>query len=498
MPKLCISAASGSGGKTLLSLGLGRYFSNCGLVVQPFKKGPDYIDAAWLSAACKTPCSNLDPFFQNPAGLVETFQAAISKSIGRGKNALVIVEGNRGLYDGLDETGSCSTAALARILEMPILLCLNAAKSTRTIAALAQGLLNFEKGLHFCGIILNNVGSSRHGQALEKALATNTGLPLLGMLPRLARTPLPERHMGLATRNAAIDDKNEQIFEDLAKLVAENCDTDRILELCQTFCERGSSENEEDNTASAHATGVTHENTPHAKHSDFRGVSEKAGAAKQGRAPVIGYVRDAAFWFYYPENLEALERAGVRLEELSLLGVDSQVGKWQNLDGLYLGGGFPEDYADQLSRSPLLPFIKHKAEQGLPIYAECGGLALLCRTLRTNDGVYPMANLFDIAISLHEKPQGLGYVEGEIIGPNPFFPIGHRLRGHEFHYTSCETDAELPRALLLNRGQGLAKNGRDALVYKNVWASYIHIFAPSQPCWAVNFAAIAETWQKRP
>lgn len=472
---LCIAATGGSSGKTLLSLGLGRALAKRNFIVQPFKKGPDYIDAAWLSAACRNTATNLDPYFQDATGLKQTFLAALDRSTRSGKNQFALVEGNRGLYDGLDANGSCSTSTLARALDLPILLCINAAKTSRTIAALIQGLLNFESGLKFCGLVLNNIGSTRHEKALRDIISAHINLPLLGILPRLKHNPIPERHMGLHAPGGDNAQEANIIFENLANLISLNCDIDKIINLTTV------------RKVSLHETRSQ-------KHKTYTITVQS-----ESERPVIGYVRDAALWFYYPENLDALSRAGAQLVELSLL-EPWKPEKWRNIDALYLGGGFPEDYAKELSEAPALKFIIERAIEEMPIYAECGGMAILCRELHLEDSCWPMAGLFPASLRLHKAPQGLGYVLGQISAPNPFFPTGHILKGHEFHYTICETlDENAETALELERGQGIlpGKNTIDALIYKNVWASYTHIFAPAQTGWAHTFAALARKWRNQ-
>lgn len=455
LPRIIVSALSGGGGKTLLSLGLGRAFSARGLKVQPCKKGPDYIDAAWLSRACGQPATNLDPFFLSAQELQTLFVTVSHKA------DLTLVEGNRGLFDGLDIHGSCSTAALARTIACPIILSVNCTKVTRTVAALVQGVCHFEQGLDLAGVVLNAVGSARHAVQVRKALEEYTNVPVLGALPRQGANPLPERHMGIASHGDALSDGVEATLERLAALVKEHVDVDRVLEIA-----RGA-----------------------ASLPDFpkAGISNPRGDCGAHR-PRIGYVKDNAFWFYYAENLQALTDAGAELVPLRIVGAETGREQWQGLHGLYLGGGFPEDHVAELAASPVLSFLANVANQGMPIYAECGGFMLLAQTLKVAGKEWPMAGIFPVAVEWGTRPQGLGYVEGCIRRENPFFPLGMKVRGHEFHYSralkqdNCVMDLE--------RGTGMGQ-GKDGLVYRNVWASYTHIFAPAIPQWAPNFVAAA-------
>ena len=239
LPRLAVSSLSGGGGKTLLSLGLAGALTERGLEVVPFKKGPDYIDAAWLAAAAGRPSSNLDPFFLASGRLRSLFvhqasRTASPAALAEGR-CLALVEGNRGLYDGMDLEGSCSTAALARDLDAPVLLSLNATKMTRTAAALIQGVMGFEKGLRFAGVVLNQVGRSRHGSYLRACIERYTDMPVLGELPRLAENPLPERQMGIASLlGDRLSETCESALAILKAHVRENVDVDRIFEASRT------------------------------------------------------------------------------------------------------------------------------------------------------------------------------------------------------------------------------------------------------------------------
>ena len=226
--RICISALSGGGGKTLLSLGLARAFSRQGLAVQPFKKGPDYIDAAWLSLAAGRQASNLDPYFLSPARLRALFRHVMGRSGAR----LALLEGNRGLFDGMDVRGSCATAELARTLDCPVLLSLDCTKMTRTAAALVAGVRNFEPGLRLAGVVLNQVASARHEGILREAITTYTDVPVLGAIPRLRENPLPERHMGLASLcGDDLSPQAQEILEKLADVVRDHVDMDRVLSI---------------------------------------------------------------------------------------------------------------------------------------------------------------------------------------------------------------------------------------------------------------------------
>ncbi|MBD5539004.1 MAG: cobyrinate a,c-diamide synthase [Desulfovibrio sp.] len=489
-PRLCVSAASGGGGKTLLSLGLARAFREAGLTVKPFKKGPDYIDAAWLGRAAGMPATNLDPFFLTGPKLAALFARAMDAAAPPDSARLGLIEGNRGLYDGLDEAGSRSTATLARALACPVLLCLNAAKMTRTAVALLSGLLHFEPGLRFCGVVFNRVGSPRHEAVLRRMVEAHLPLPVLGALPRLGHDPLPERHMGIASTGASLSAEADAILNGLAALVRAHVDVDAVLASAREAPPLPGAEAESAGEASAREAVYPSVST-------LPPAPSRSPATPKER-PRIGYVRDAAFWFYYPENLDALAEAGAEPVPLSLADApESEAPLWDTLDGLYLGGGFPEDFLPQLSGSPRLARVAELARAGLPVYAECGGMILLSRGMEREGVFWPLGGALPLRMVWTARPQGLGYVEGVVRAANPFFPMGLSLRGHEFHYSRSIRDADAPPpALRLSRGSGTGpESGQaragDGIVLLRTWAAYTHIFAPAVPCWAPNFVAAA-------
>lgn len=473
--RLIISGLSGSSGKTLLSLGLARALHCRGLRVQPCKKGPDYIDAAWLSLAAERSAANLDPYFLEPEALLTQFLWACE---GRdGKADVAIIEGNRGLYDGRDVRGSCSTAQVAMTLKSPVVLALNCAKMTRTAAALVAGVANFEPGLKLAGVVINNAGSARHADQVRQAIEYYTDIPVLGTLPRMRKNPLPERHMGLTLHKA--DPAVLEVLDELAAYVEQHVDVERMIDVARAAPD----------LATLNCLAGTW-----------------AGGKSEGDClspkPRIGFVRDDALWFYYTENLDALQQAGAELIELSLFDAEA----WPALDGLYLGGGFPELFGKELAASPRLAQIRALSEAHAPIYAECGGFMVLCQALELahtcaesaeqSGAEYAMSGVLPVRTKFFGRPQGLGYVEAKTLLENPFHPVGSVWRGHEFHYSRCElsTDAFPDFVLSLTPGTGMAKaNGiaYDGLCVRQTFAAYTHLYAPAVPHWAENFVAAA-------
>ncbi len=521
IPRLVVSGLSGGGGKTLVSLGLVRAFARRGLAVKPCKKGPDYIDAAWLGLAAGRTPTNLDPYFLSESRLRALFIHAA-----RGTD-LALIEGNRGLYDGRDLEGSCSTAHVARALKAPILVTLTVTKMTRTAAAIIAGLAAFEP-IHLAGVILNRVSSARHAALIRRSIETYTDIPVVGELPRLATNPIPERHMGLVS----IHDENLtshehellwQSLDQLASLLEDHADMDAILSIAHSappltaepFWEPSAGEVTSLPQASACFSRGKNQNEPTLPSEKSDSVPTSEVVSPSTFLPVtIGYVRDAALWFYYEENLEALRRAGANLIELSILSPEP----WPcaKLDGLYLGGGFPEMVPERIAASPHLEELRMLSLANLPIYAECGGFMVLCREIRINGHDYPMADLFPARAEFHLRPQGLGYVEATAEWENPFHPKGISFRGHEFHYSCCVPLGDLGPTLILSPGMGMSGSGHrargltspseqhatpemlvwqqrlqshDGLLVRRTFAAYTHIFAPAVPHWAECFVA---------
>ncbi len=459
IPRFILAGLSGGTGKTIVSLALARAFLLRGHTVAPFKKGPDYIDAKWLGLAAERACSNLDPYFHTDEMIRSLFW---HKSAGAD---LCLVEGNRGLFDGMDEHGSCSTAELARKLGAPVVLTIDCTKMTRTVAAIVHGCASFEPGLNLAGVILNRTAGERHRSILKKSIEEHTDIPVLGMLPKISENPIPERHMGLMSDQEYEEDvygSGQKALDSLAGMAEEWLDLDAIFQIASKAPDFGQE------------PGPLFYGEP---------------AEKKVR---IGYVDDAALWFYYPENLEALEHAGAELVRLSILSDTS----WPDIDGLYLGGGFPEVFAQRISEnSAILGHIRTLSEAKMPIYAECGGFMVLCDFLEFDEKKYPMAGVFPVGTTFCEKPQGLGYTEAVSLVDSGFYPVGAHVLGHEFHYSVCvkECDKTLNYSLQMKRGKGIC-DSRDGLLHQSSYAGYNHIHALAVPGWSKNFVELASAY----
>ena len=450
MPRLVIAGAAGDSGKTIVSLVLLLAARERGQDVRAFKKGPDYIDAAWLAWASGHPARNLDTCLMGFPAAVASFARHAAPS---GFN---LIEGNRGLYDGSDARGTHSTAELAKALDAPVLLVVNATKVTRTAAAVVLGCQRMDPAVRIAGVVLNQVARPRHEAVLREAIESVCGVPVLGALPRVSgENLLPGRHLGLVP--PAEHTSSAELRATLLGLAA-HLDLDRIV----------------------------------SPPSPPRTLRRVAVSPHRRVAPGvrIGYLRDSAFTFYYPENLEALEDAGAELVPVSALSGEPLP---PDLDALYIGGGFPETHAAALAQNrAFLASLKTAAQNGLPIYAECGGLMLLSRAILWQGGNYPMAGVLPFAVEVRPTPQGHGYARLRIDRANPFFPNGALLAGHEFHYSRIVPEAAPPpTAAAVERGTGTYP-GRDGVVIHNVWASYTHIHALATPEWAEGLLNAAQ------
>jgi cobyrinic acid a,c-diamide synthase len=474
-PRILISALRGGAGKTVVSIGIIAAWKASGKQIAPFKKGPDYIDAGWLSLAAGRPCYNLDTFLVKASHILQSF---CSHSI---TNEISVIEGNRGLYDGIDIQGSTSTAELAKLLKSPVVLCIDCTKSTRTMAAAILGCMTFDPDVDIKGVILNRVAGSRHENVLRKNIEQYCHIPVLGAIPKLDWEKFPERHLGLVPtpeHASAMD-----AVDDAARIASRYLDLDALSEI------------------SFNAQALSIPDAPLDKIRRKPYIQDSIMADAESRMdsdrhlkPKIGIIRDSAFQFYYPENIEALEAQGAETIVISPFTSDTI----PPVDALYIGGGFPETHARQLSNN--LTFrkqLKDLANDGLPIYAECGGLMYLGEELVLEGTSYPMADVLPVVFGFFKKPQGHGYTVVEVAHKNPYFDIGTEFKGHEFHYSKVlkwrGTDNDL--VFNMKRGAGFL-NKRDGVCHKNVLATYTHIHALGTPSWAGALVRNAMVYRK--
>lgn len=471
---LVVAGLSGGSGKSVAAVGLVAALRAGQLRVLPFKKGPDYIDAGWLAQAAGLPCYNLDPFLTRPEQLKATFYRHLHRA------DVALVEGNRGLYDGVNSSGSYSTAELAVQLDLPVILVVNCAKTTRTVAALVLGCCLFDPRVRIAGIILNQVATSRHERILRECLAQSVDIPVVGLIPRMQTDIFPMRHLGLTPHQEYRD--AQDAVASLGKMAASNFDLDAISGLMQPLLplpQAGSSASTAPTTPPARAT--------------MPAAPAQASPVRAEQQIRIGVLRDAAFQFYYEENLEALQEAGAELVMINALTAASLPQGAHGLHGLYIGGGFPETSAQALADNhSFRQSLCAAVEQGLPVYAECGGLIYLGRSIVLEGQEYPLTGIFPVTFSLSAKPQAHGYSILRVEGSNSFYNQGLQIKGHEFRYSKVQQWSGQASELVfkMERGTGFAE-GRDGLVYKNVLALYTHVLAAGTPEWVSGFMAAA-------
>ena len=447
MGYLYLSAAHKSSGKTTMSIGLcAALAARKGMHVQPFKKGPDYIDPLWLGAAAGNPCYNLDVFMESPEANARLFRNHMQDA------DIGIIEGNKGLFDGISTDGSDSNAAMANLLGAPVVLVIDTRGITRGIAPLLHGYATFDPEVKIAGVILNQVGGSRHEAKLRNAVETYTDIPVLGAVGKSSDLVIDERHLGLMPSNE--HDEAQLVITRIANAVADGVDLDRLIAVAETAPE---------------IHGVPVEPAPPV--ADVR----------------IGVAKDAAFGFYYAADLEALRIAGAEIVWFDAIN-DTAL---PEVDGLFIGGGFPETMMGELEANVAMRrSVAAFADAGGVIYAECGGLMYLCRSIRWGDRRCEMAGIIPADVVMDSRPQGRGYVRIEETPAHPWprpAEEGSLVPAHEFHYSHLEqVDPGLRFAYRMHRGHGI-DGENDGIVYRNVLAGYTHLRDIEGHHWAGRF-----------
>lgn len=426
MPAFIIAGTHSGVGKTTVTLGLMAALRRRGLVVQPFKVGPDFIDPTHHTAICGRHSRNLDTFMMGADGVRRSFLSAI-----RGAD-VAVVEGVMGLYDGIGGSDEASTAHVAKVLGVPVVLVVNVHGMSRSAAALIHGFRSFDPGVNIAGVILNQVGSERHLRALRESI----DFRIFGALPRRKSISLPSRHLGLAMGFEIDHDVNA-----LADLVEENLTLDELLGACTLPID----------------------------------VQEQESMMSGGSGVRIAIALDEAFCFYYQDNIDRLRNAGAEIIPFSPIR-----DALPDVDGIYIGGGYPELHAAPLEASRCNQQIRDAASDGMPIYGECGGLMYLGEHLVVDDRSYKMTGVLPASTVMTKSLQALGYVEADVIEENPVSPKGSVVRGHEFHYSRVECDRDAKLAYRLRRGKGIA-NGMDGLVEHMTLGGYLHAHFASFP-----------------
>jgi cobyrinic acid a,c-diamide synthase len=500
LPRLMVAAPSRGSGKSTVAIGIAAALRSRGRAVQPFKKGPDFIDPMWLSAAAGRRCRNLDFFMMGGERIAAAFPRRAAGA------DLALVEANHGLHDGIDPAGADSGAALARLLGLPVLLVLNARRLGRGVAPLVQGQVAFDPAVTVAGVVLNNVRGARHEGKLRDAVERYCRVEVVGVLPELPELAIAERHLGLTPLDEVPD--LAPIVERIGAAVAKHLDLDRIEAIARSApdltdtvandgpADSGTRSDRGPNEAVSSSSGGVPEGVVAngrvqggAQRPPQRRGGGQDPAAVHGNGRVrIGIAMDRAFTFYYPENLEALTAAGADLIPFSPLD-DPRL---PPVAGLYFGGGFPEVFMERLeANAAMREDVRRAVVAGIPTWAECGGLMYLTQGITWRDRRAAMAGVFSCAVEMSARPAGHGYVVLEEAGRGAWPHAGRQLRGHEFHHSRLVgLDAGQEFAYRVLRGAGAVK-GFDGLVRGACVAGYTHLHADGAPQWATDFVALA-------
>ncbi len=432
IPRIVIAGATSGVGKTSITCSIIYALQKRGFSVQPFKVGPDYIDPGYLSTISKHDTYNLDAWLMGEKQLLNSF-------VSNSKSNVSVIEGVMGYYDGFGgDSNFASTHHVASLTKSPVILVLDASKTSRSIAATALGFIKFHRNSRIVGIILNKIGSKKHELLCRNALE-KTKIPIIGVIPKNSSLNMPSRHLGLiSTMESKILKKQ---IEKTSKIISNNLDVDQIIKIIK------------------HSTQLPKKSKlPHKK---FK--------------TTIAVALDTSFNFYYQDNLEALRREGANLKYFSPI----KNKKIPKCDGLYIGGGFPEILGDSLSKNHIMKeSIKKLSEDNLPIYAECGGLMYMTKSILSQNKKYKMIGLFDAETKMTNKMR-LNYTKGKIISKNPITEKLHNFQGHEFHYSQLESVSSDSKFVYdLEIGEGIKKH-QDGLIQDNTLASYGHLYFDS-------------------
>ena len=448
IPRIVLAGATSGVGKTSITTAIIHGIKEMGYSVQPFKVGPDFIDPSYLSSVSGNVAYNLDSWMMGKNGVLENF-------VQNSKKDVSIIEGVMGYYDGFSGKSSfASTYDIANIVQSNVILVLDASKAARSVAATALGFKTFEKNSRICGVILNKIGSKKHETLCRDALK-KVGLPILGVIPRDNDMNLQSRHLGLipVRERQSLDGKVKSIAKSFSKFI----EVEKILKLAK--------------------------NVP-----SLPQVPERKRKKTQTR---IAVALDESFNFYYQDNLDSLKNLGAELVFFSPVS-DKKI---PDCDGIYIGGGFPEVKANLLQRNDTMKkLVKKHAQDGMPIYAECGGLMYLTKSIQYKSGKFSMVGLFD-AITVMEKRLKLNYTSAKI-GRSPFSLKSKNIKGHEFHYSELdELSKDSKFAYDMSIGIGI-KNKKDGLTVHNTLASYMHVHFGNSPI-AKSFVDSCITYSRK-
>ncbi|MCQ1537085.1 cobyrinate a,c-diamide synthase [Methanosarcina sp. KYL-1] len=418
MTKGILIAGTHSGvGKTTVSMGIMAALKHRQLKVQPYKVGPDYIDPSHHTAICGRPSRNLDTYMMG----AEEVRMTVARTSADAD--IAVVEGVMGLFDGIDSTEVASSAHVAKTLDLPVILVINVHGMSRSAAAILKGYSEFDPEVRVAGVVLNQVGSPRHAELIKNSLPGN--IPIVGMIPRRKDIEVPSRHLGLYMAH-----EKDYNTAEMAAFIEENVDLDAILELAEPCS-----------------------------------VPEYRETPETGTDLKVGIALDPAFCFYYRDMFDAFRNTGAEVVFFSPM-----EGELPDVDGIYLGGGYPELYAETLETSGTTRKLKGLSTDGLPIYAECGGLLYLCGTYEVDGRTYKLADVVPANTRMTDRLKALGYTEARPLDKNF---CSHTIRGHEFHYSLTECDRDARFAYEMLRGKGI-QDGFDGLMEHNTLAGYMH------------------------
>lgn len=439
MTKGILIAGTHSGvGKTTVSMGVMAALKHRQLKVQPYKVGPDYIDPSHHTAICGRPSRNLDTYIMGIDGVERTVARTSADA------DIAVVEGVMGLFDGIDSTEIASSAHVAKTLDLPVILVINVHGMSRSAAALLKGYSEFDPGVTIAGVVLNQVGSPHHAELVKNSLPYD--IPVVGEIPRRKDIEVPSRHLGLYMAH-----EKDYNTEEMAAFIEENVDLDAVLELAEPCS----------------VPEITDLQIPETETS-------------------IGIAMDPAFCFYYQDMFDSFRDCGAEIVFFSPM-----AGEVPDVDGIYLGGGYPELYAETLENSETTRKLKGLAADGLPIYAECGGLLYLCGTYEVDGRTYKLADVVPANTRMTDRLKALGYTEALPLDRNF---SSHNIRGHEFHYSLTECDRDARFAYEMIRGKGI-QDGFDGLVEHNTLAGYMHSHPATFP--AEKFVQKCREYRRR-
>ena len=444
MTSYLITSTRKSSGKTTITIGLSRILNRMKYNLATFKKGPDYIDPLWISKASKTSCYNLDFNTMSTAEIKKLFKLKTQNT------ALNLIEGNKGLFDGVSLDGSDSNAAMAHLLKLEIILVIDCSGITRGIAPLINGYKDFDPKIKYKGIILNNIASDRHEGKIINTIAEYSDFKVFGSIQKNNKIEILEQHLGL--QPSFLTSSNNNIINNIASLVKSSVDIKHLV--------KGVSNKKKLSTK-----------TPNVITKKYAGIS-------------IGVARDNAFGFYYADDIEKFKSLGARIIYFNTLKDKSL----PNVDALFIGGGFPELVAKELSSNKkMISSIKNFINANKPVYAECGGLMYLAKSIKINDKSFRMVGIINGRVVMHDKPVGRGHVELIKSSSHPWLLSNDSIKAHEFHYSRLSLDAKLSNyAYKVKRGYGV--NGKyDGIKYKNLLATYSHLRDTKKTKWITNF-----------